>query len=58
VTALVNGSLANGDGITVSLNSTALSLQLDLDESFALDPSLANSTFDIIGRRLALPARP
>jgi len=35
VTAIVNGSLATGDGLSISLNSPALSLELDLDVSFA-----------------------
>ncbi len=49
VTALVNGSLANGDGLTISLNSTALSVQLQLDAGFASNPTLTPTTFDIVG---------
>ncbi len=49
VTALVNGSLANGDGLEISLNSTALSVQLQLDSTFAIDPTLTPTTFDIVG---------
>ncbi|MEM1183579.1 MAG: flagellin [Planctomycetota bacterium] len=49
VVALVNGSLANGDGTTVSINSTSLSVELDLAESFAVDPTATNSVFDITG---------
>ncbi len=49
VQALINGSLANGDGLEVSLNSPNLSVELLLDESFAIDPTIAPSTFDITG---------
>ncbi|MAY74563.1 MAG: flagellin [Phycisphaerae bacterium] len=49
VQALINGNLANGDGLNVSINSAALSLELQLDESFAIDPTLTASTFNIIG---------
>ncbi len=49
VQALVNGSLANGDGLNVSLNESNLSLDLLLDETFATDPVGAASTFHITG---------
>jgi len=51
VIALVNGSLANGDGRTVSINSTALSIELELNEAFATNasPTATNSTFDVTG---------
>ena len=49
VIALVNGALANGDGLTISTNSPILSSQLTLAESFAIDPTITASTFDIIG---------
>jgi flagellin len=36
VSAIVNGALANGDGVTISMqNSTSLSLKLQLDAAFA-----------------------
>ena len=49
VQALINGSLANGDGLEVSLSSPNLSVELLLDESFATDPTATASTFDITG---------
>lgn len=49
VQALINGSVASGDGLTVSIGSPSLSLKLDLAESYGLDPTLAVSTFDITG---------
>ncbi len=49
VQALVNGSLASGDGLNVSLSETNLSLELLLDETFAISPASAASTFHITG---------
>ncbi len=49
VSALVNGNLATGDGLRVSVNSQSLAVELLLAESFAIDPSAANSTFHITG---------
>lgn len=49
VTALVNGTLATGEGLTVSLSSQALSLKLILDQSFATSPANTPSTFYITG---------
>ena len=49
VIALVNGALANGDGLTISTNSPILSSRITLAESFAIDPTLTSSTFEIIG---------
>jgi flagellin len=49
VIALINGALANGDGLTVSTNSPILSSQITLAEAFATDPTATASTFDIIG---------
>jgi flagellin len=49
VQALVNGSLANGDGLTVSTNSPELSSEILLTEAFATDPTTAATNFDIIG---------
>ncbi len=49
VVALVNGVLAAGDGLTISVNnSTSLSLSLDLESTFA-QTSGAVTTFDITG---------
>lgn len=49
VSALVNGILATGDGLNVSINSPNLSLKLLLDESYATDPSLDPKSFQITG---------
>jgi len=49
VSALVNGNLANGDGLEINVNSTALGMKLILDESFATTPSGSTSTFYITG---------
>jgi len=49
VSALINGNVASGDGLTVSIGSPSLALKLDLAESYATDPALAVSTFDITG---------
>lgn len=49
VSALINGTLATGDGLNVSMNSPALSLKLLLSQAFATDPNAAVSTFDITG---------
>lgn len=49
VSALVNGTLASGKGLRVSVNSTSLGLELLLTKAFATDPNAANSTFDITG---------
>lgn len=49
VSALINGVLASGDGLNVSVNSPTLALSLLLDESFAIDPTLAEQTFQITG---------
>ncbi len=49
VAALVNGNLANGKGLKVSVNSPALALELLLDQSFATDPTATASTFYVTG---------
>lgn len=49
VSALINGNVASGDGLTVSIGSPSLAVKLDLAESYALDPALAVTTFDITG---------
>jgi flagellin len=49
VSALINGNVASGDGLNVSIGSPSLALKLDLAESYATDPSLTVSTFDITG---------
>ena len=49
VSALINGVLASGEGLSVSINSPNLSLKLLLDETFATDPSLSTKSFQITG---------
>lgn len=49
VSALVNGNLANGKGLKVSVNSPSLGIELLLDESFATDPTSTPSTFYVTG---------
>ncbi len=49
VQALINGNVASGDGLEVSIGSPSLALKLDLAESYATDPTLAVTTFDITG---------
>lgn len=53
VTALVNGILANGDGLGLSVRSPSLSLELDLTEAKATRPTTqstdSTTTFHITG---------
>lgn len=49
VAALINGNLATGDGLNVSVNSQTLALELQLAETFAIDPTATNSTFHVTG---------
>ncbi|MEL6328908.1 MAG: flagellin [Planctomycetota bacterium] len=49
VSALVNGALARGNGLEVKLDTPQLSLDIILDQTFATDPSLALTSFDITG---------
>lgn len=49
VVALVNGNLANGRGLEISVNSARLGLDLLLDESFATDPEADPTEFQILG---------
>lgn len=49
VQALVNGTLANGRGLDLSVNGSALGLQLTLDQAFATTPSAAVSSFYVTG---------
>jgi len=48
VNALINGALATGDGINISVNSTSLGIKLILTESFATTPG-STSSFYITG---------
>jgi len=49
VSALINGILATGKGLNVSINSPSLGMELLLNESYATDPTLTTATFDITG---------
>lgn len=49
VTALINGNLATGNGLKVGVNSSNLSVELLLSETFATRPSDPSSTFTITG---------
>jgi flagellin len=49
VTALINGTLATGDGLNVSVNAPSLALKLTLEQSMATDPTLAPTSFYITG---------
>lgn len=49
VTALVNGNLATGRGLDVSINSPALGLEVTLTEDFAIRPNAAATEFNITG---------
>jgi len=49
VQALINGNLATGDGLEVSIGTPTLALNLTLAESYATDPTLAVDTFQITG---------
>jgi len=49
VTALVNGILASGEGLEVSVSSSNLSMDLVLNEGFAIRPGAAPTSFDITG---------
>ena len=49
VQALINGNLATGDGLEVSIGTPTLALELDLAESYAIDPTLPVDNFQITG---------
>jgi flagellin len=49
VQALINGNLAAGKGIQVSMNTPSLGMELTLDASFATDPTLTPTNFTIAG---------
>jgi flagellin len=48
-TVLINGSVADVDGLSASLRTSNLELSLTLDSAFATDPSLGASSFSITG---------
>ncbi|GAB4383775.1 MAG: flagellin [Phycisphaerales bacterium] len=47
VRALINGTLATGRGLNVSVNGTSLSLELDLHEDLATLPNASSTIFHI-----------
>ena len=49
VSAVVNGALAVGNGLEVSLNTPALSFELDLTEAFATSAPATSSNFVVTG---------
>lgn len=49
VQALINGTLATGRGLNVSINSSSLGLELLLHADLAIDPTAAPSIFNITG---------
>ncbi|MBL9002147.1 MAG: flagellin [Phycisphaerae bacterium] len=49
VQALVNGNLATGRGLAISVNSPSLGLELTLTSAAATRPSATPTTFDITG---------
>ncbi len=49
VSALINGTLASGDGLNISINTPTLWMELLLNESFAIDPTITAASFDITG---------
>jgi flagellin len=49
VSALINGNLATGNGLAVSINSQNLGVDLLLNESFAIDPTSTSATFHVTG---------
>jgi flagellin len=49
VSAIINGALATGNGTTVSLNTPALAVDMDLSQSFATAVSGTPSSFRITG---------
>lgn len=49
VQALINGNLATGRGLNVSINSPSLGLTLTLNEDLAISPTASATTFSITG---------
>ena len=49
VSAIINGALATGNGTTVSLNTPALAIDLDLSHAFATTVNGTPSTFNVTG---------
>lgn len=49
VSALVNGNLASGRGLKLSINSASLALEMLLNEDLATRPTASTTSFDITG---------
>lgn len=49
VSALVNGNLASGDGLKISVNSSSLGMDVVLNEDYATRPSATIADFNITG---------
>ncbi|MBL9149007.1 MAG: flagellin [Phycisphaerae bacterium] len=49
VRAIINGAVATGDGLQISLNTPALSMSLDLTSTFATTVNGTPSTFTVTG---------
>ncbi len=49
ISALINGSLSTGRGLEISINSPSLALELQVNEAYAIDPTLSTDTFYITG---------
>jgi len=49
VSALVNGNLASGDGLKISVNSSSLGMDVVLNEDYATRPSASIADFNITG---------
>lgn len=50
VSAIINGNLANGDGLSVSLqNQSSVAVEFQLAQSFATDPTATATSFHITG---------
>lgn len=50
VTAIINGNLANGDGLNVSLqNQSSVAVEFQLARTFATNPNATSTTFYITG---------
>jgi flagellin len=49
VQALVNGALGTGRGLSLSMNSSSLGVDILLNEDFAIRPAAANSVFNVTG---------
>lgn len=49
ISALVNGNLASGHGLRLSINSSSFGMEMLLNEDLATRPTAANTSFNITG---------